>query len=69
MFAGLRLVAGGTDVSRDATRPIAHAIDDCRGPAVVVFAGDTFDMLRETRPDVDGALAAHPRLARALQCS
>jgi lysylphosphatidylglycerol synthetase-like protein (DUF2156 family) len=66
VFAGLRLVPGGTDSSREVARAIAHAIEGCRGPAVIVFAGDTFDMLREGRPDPDAALAAHPRLAAAL---
>jgi lysylphosphatidylglycerol synthetase-like protein (DUF2156 family) len=66
VFGGLRLVPGGTDSSREVARAIAHAIEGCRGPAVIVFAGDTFDMLREGRPDPDAALAAHPRLAAAL---
>ena len=66
VFGGLRLVPGGTDVSREVARTIAHAIEGCRGPAVVLFAGDTFDMLREGRPDPDAALGAHPRLASAL---
>jgi lysylphosphatidylglycerol synthetase-like protein (DUF2156 family) len=66
VFGGLRLAPGGTDVSREVTRAIAHAVEGCRGPAVIVFAGDTFDMLREGRPDPDAALAAHPRLAAAL---
>ncbi|MCU1467792.1 MAG: hypothetical protein JWM72_3720 [Actinomycetia bacterium] len=66
VFGGLRLVPGGTDVSREVARAIAHAVEGCRGPAVIVFAGDTFDMLREGRPDPEAALAAHPRLAAAL---
>ncbi|HEV7527110.1 MAG TPA: hypothetical protein VGP92_19290, partial [Acidimicrobiia bacterium] len=66
VFGGLQLVAGGTDVSREVTRTIAHAIEACRGPALIVFAGDTFDMLREGRPDPDAALNAHPRIASAL---
>ncbi|HEY5076776.1 MAG TPA: hypothetical protein VIJ48_04670, partial [Acidimicrobiia bacterium] len=66
VFGGLRLAPGGTDTSREVARSIAHAVEGCRGPAVIVFAGDTFDMLREGRPDPDGALASHPRLAAAL---
>ena len=66
VFGGLRLVPGGTDVSREVARAIAHAVEWCRGPAVIVFAGDTFDMLREGRPDPESVLAAHPRLAAAL---
>ncbi len=66
VFGGLRLAPGATDVSREVTRTIAHAIEGCRGPAAIVFAGDTFDMLREGRPDPEGALAAHPRFAAAL---
>jgi lysylphosphatidylglycerol synthetase-like protein (DUF2156 family) len=67
VFGGLRLVPGGTDVSREVARTIAHAIEGCRGPAVIVFAGDTFDLLREGRPEPDAALNAHPRLASALE--
>ncbi|MDP9332719.1 MAG: phosphatidylglycerol lysyltransferase domain-containing protein [Actinomycetota bacterium] len=66
VFGGLRLVPGGTDTSREIARAIAHAVERCRGPAVIVFAGDTFDMLRDGRPDPELALAAHPRLATAL---
>ena len=47
-------------------RAIARPIEECRGPAVLVLAGDVFDFLRDGRPDPDAALAAHPRLAAAL---
>ena len=40
------------------------SIDECRGPAVVVFAGDVFDLRDGT--DVESALLAHPRLSAAL---
>ena len=43
---------------------MARAIDECRGPAAVVFAGDVFDLRDGT--DVDSALIAHPRLSAAL---
>ncbi len=66
VFGGLRLVPGGTDLSREVARTIGLAIEGCRGPAVLVFAGDTFDMLREGRPDPLAALASHARLASAL---
>jgi lysylphosphatidylglycerol synthetase-like protein (DUF2156 family) len=66
VFGGLRLVPGGTDITREVARTIAHAIEGCRGPAAIVFAGDTFDLLREGRPEPDAALNSHPRLAAAL---
>jgi lysylphosphatidylglycerol synthetase-like protein (DUF2156 family) len=66
VFADLRMVPGGSDASRDASRAIARPIEECRGPAVLVLAGDVFDFLRDGRPDPDAALAAHPRLAAAL---
>ena len=66
VFSDLRMVPGGNDVSREASRAIARAIEECRGPAVLVFAGDMFDLFRDGRPDLDGSLAAHPRLAAAL---
>jgi lysylphosphatidylglycerol synthetase-like protein (DUF2156 family) len=67
VFGGLRLVATATDLSREIARTVAHAIEACRGPATIVFAGDTFDLLPESRPDPDAALAAHARLASALR--
>src|SRR4051794_27032813 len=59
VFSGLRLEPGGTDVSREAARALVRALEDCRGPGVAIFAGDTFDML-EGRPDPSGAITAHP---------
>jgi hypothetical protein len=64
VFSDLRLANPATDISREVCRSVARAIDECRGPAAVVFAGDTFD-LREGA-DIDSALVAHPRLASAL---
>src|SRR5438105_13740219 len=66
VFSDLRMAPGGNDLSREASRTVARAIEECRGPAVIVFAGDMFDLRRDGRPDVDGAMAAHPRLAAAL---
>ena len=60
------MAAGGTDASREASRAVARAIEECRGPCIVVFDGDVFDLVREGRPDLDAALAAHPRLSAAL---
>jgi lysylphosphatidylglycerol synthetase-like protein (DUF2156 family) len=64
--ADLRMVPGGTDESREASRALARPLEEWRGPGVVVLAGEMFDLLRDGRADVDGALAAHPRLASAL---
>jgi lysylphosphatidylglycerol synthetase-like protein (DUF2156 family) len=66
VFGGLRLAPGGTDISREVSRTIAHVLEGCRGPAVIVFAGDTFDLLCDGQPDPEAALAAQPRLAAAL---
>lgn len=66
VFSDLRMAPGGNDLSREASRTVARAIEECRGPAVIVFAGDMFDLRRDGRPDVDGVMAAHPRLAAAL---
>ena len=66
VFADLRMVPGGTDVSREASRAIARASRSSAGPGCVIFAGDVFDLVRESRPDLDAALGAHPRLAAAL---
>ncbi len=66
VFSDLRMVPGGSDASREASRAIARAIEECKGPAVAVFDGDMFDFGRDRRPDPEAALAAHPRLAAAL---
>ena len=64
VFSDLRLANPATDMSREVCRSVARAIDECRGPAAVVFNGDTFDLRDGT--DIDAALIAHPRLAAAL---
>src|SRR5689334_2815908 len=45
VFADLRLVPGGSDASRDASRAVARAVEEFGGPGVIVLAGDTFDLL------------------------
>jgi hypothetical protein len=64
VFSDLRLANPATDISREVCRSVAKAIEECRGPGVVVFAGDVFDLRDGT--DVEGALLAHPRLSAAL---
>ncbi len=66
VFADLRMVPGGSDASRDASRAVARAVEEFGGPGVIVLAGDTFDLLREGRPDIEAALVGHARLAAAL---
>src|SRR3981189_3256344 len=66
VFSDLRIGGGDSDLAREVGRVVARAIDECRGPAVVVFAGDTFDLRNGV--DVHPALAASPRLASRL-CS
>ena len=67
VFGDLRLSLRPDDAAREASRTIARPIEECRGPAIVVLAGDMFDLLSETRVDIDGVLAAHPRLTTALE--
>ena len=64
IFSDLRLAKTATDISREVCRSVSRAIEDCRGPGVVVFAGDMFDLRDGT--DVESALLAHPRLSAAL---
>ena len=64
VFTDLRLTNGATDITREVTRTVARAIEECRGPGVVVLAGDVFDLRDGT--DVDTALLAHARLSAAL---
>src|SRR5882672_7848688 len=64
VFSDLRLANGATDITREVTRTVARAIEDCRGPGVVVLAGDVFDLREGT--DIESALASHPRFAAAL---
>ena len=64
VFSDLRLTNPATDISREVCRSVARAIEECRGPGAIVFAGDMFDLRDGT--DVEGALLAHPRLSAAL---
>ena len=64
VFSDLRLTNSATDISREVCRSVARAIEECRGPATIVFSGDVFDLRDGT--DVEGALLAHPRLASGL---
>src|SRR5262249_2641667 len=64
VFSDLRLGGGDSDLAREIGRVVARALDECRGPAVVVFAGDTFDLRNGV--DVHTAFAASPRLASSL---
>jgi lysylphosphatidylglycerol synthetase-like protein (DUF2156 family) len=64
VFSDLRLANGATDITREVTRTVAKAIEECRGPGVVVLAGDVFDLRDGT--DIESALSAHSRFASAL---
>ena len=64
VFSDLRLTNPASDISREVCRSVARAIEECRGPGAIVFAGDMFDLRDGT--DVEGALLAHPRLSAAL---
>src|SRR6476661_421306 len=64
VFSDLRLTSGATDITREVTRTVARAIEECRGPGVVVLAGDAFDLRDGT--EVESALLAHPRISSAL---
>ena len=52
----------GTDISREVCRTVARAIEECRGPGVVVFAGDVFDLRDGTDVDVGAARAPAARV-------
>src|SRR6266576_7238810 len=64
VFSDLRLANGATDITREVTRTVARAIEECRGPGVVVLAGDVFDLRDGTA--IESALASHSRLPSAL---
>ena len=64
VFSDLRLANGATDITREVTRTVARAIEECRGPGTIVFAGDVFDLRDGT--DVESALLSHPRFASTL---
>ena len=64
VFSDLRLTNAATDITREVTRTVARPIEECRGPGVVVLAGDVFDLRDGT--DIESALASHSRLATAL---
>ena len=56
-----------TATSQAAAAELARRLVDGEAPAVVVLAGDCFEMLGPEATTVAGALAAHPQLADALQ--
>lgn len=64
VFSDLRLANGATDITREVTRTVARAIEECRGPGAIVLSGDVFDLRDGT--DIDSALLSHPRFATAL---
>jgi lysylphosphatidylglycerol synthetase-like protein (DUF2156 family) len=67
VVAGLRLVPGGSDLTREATRALVKELEACGGPGVLVFAGDTFDLGRDARTDLQASLHGDARLASSLE--
>jgi lysylphosphatidylglycerol synthetase-like protein (DUF2156 family) len=61
------LLRQNTDDDAETTSAdMARAIDDLTGPAVLILAGDCFDLLTEGHVDPTPVLAAHGRLAGAF---
>src|SRR5581483_4531391 len=56
-----------TDADAEAASvDMARSIDDISGPAVLIMAGDCFDLLTEGHLDPTPVLSAHGRLSSAL---
>ena len=62
---GLRALSD--DDSEMVTSDLARRLETWRGPGVVVFAGDTFELTEEPNNSPQRALTAHPRLGEALR--
>ena len=71
VVANLGLTAEASAATTWASSGVARALDTWDGPGLVVVAGNLFDLSGEPDPAsaASAALAAHPRLAQALEPS
>jgi UDP-2,3-diacylglucosamine pyrophosphatase LpxH len=56
-----------TDASAWAEVEMAQALQRVAGPAVLILAGDVFELWAGTDPNAAGAMASHPRFASAVK--
>jgi UDP-2,3-diacylglucosamine pyrophosphatase LpxH len=67
VVSDLHLPGRATAASRGSAGELARRLVGLEAPAVLVLAGDCFEMLGPDATTVTGALAAHPQLAAALR--
>src|SRR5438270_11915331 len=65
----LHFAAVRTDASAWAEVEVAKALEDVPGAAVLILAGDVFELWAGTTPTAEGAMASHPRFAAATKYS
>lgn len=66
VMSDLRLRQSTDDDTEAASTEVARAIDAITGPAVLILAGNSFDLLAEGHFDPAAVLSAHGRLTNAL---
>jgi UDP-2,3-diacylglucosamine pyrophosphatase LpxH len=63
----LHFAAVRTDASAWAEVEVAQALEDVTGPAVLIMAGDVFELWAGTEPTAEAAMSSHPRFASAVK--
>jgi len=66
VVSDLLLGSQATAVSTSASVELSQAITRCDGAAVLILAGNLFELLATDQPDPVAALAAHPELTAAV---
>ncbi|PZS23499.1 MAG: hypothetical protein DLM54_01095 [Acidimicrobiales bacterium] len=66
VVSDLLLGSQATPVSTSISIELSQAITRCDGPAVLILAGNLFELLATDRPDPLAALTAHPELTAAV---
>lgn len=66
VVSDLLLASSATAVSTSTSIELSQTITRCDGPAVLILAGNLFELLATDRPDPVAALDAHPELTAAV---
>jgi UDP-2,3-diacylglucosamine pyrophosphatase LpxH len=63
----LHFAAVRTEASAWAEVEMSLALENVKGPAVLIMAGDVFELWAGTEPTAQGAMDSHPRFAKAVK--
>ena len=67
VVSGLRLGGAAEQASMDSSSAVARRLETWTGPGTLILAGETFQLSGQPNNSPARALAAHPRLAAALE--